>query len=158
MGPGILPETTVVKHNLPCDLQMPNKDHAKGSHMWTWSRSAVVSCGPRLVENWLFQSGKVLVRQVQIWHSCWKSRTPCPTRREEGDLPACNQQSVQKPTFGLCMSWKATYGQLACPGRHNEFWKVYKGFRATYAPLQTTCISAGQCKTTYCSFYNSMAL
>ncbi len=29
-------------------------------------------------------------------------------------------------------------------------------FRATYAPLQTTCISEGQCKTTYCSHYNSM--
>ncbi len=43
-------------------------------------------------------------------------------------------------------------------------WKVYKGFRETYAPLQTMsisgkalCISAGQCKTTYCSYYNSMA-
>ncbi len=42
------------------------------------------------------------------------------------------------------------YGQLACFGRHYECWKVYKGFRATYAPLQTTsisgkalCISAG---------------
>ncbi len=23
--------------------------HAKGSHMWTWSRSAVMSCGPRLI-------------------------------------------------------------------------------------------------------------
>ncbi len=56
------------------------------------------------------------------------------------------------------------YGQLACFGRHYECWKVYKGFRATYAPLQMTsisgkalCISAGQCKTTYCSYYNSMA-
>ncbi len=33
----------------------------------------------------------------------------------------------------------------------------YKGFRATYAPLQTMCISAGQCKTTLCSYYNIMA-
>ncbi len=49
------------------------------------------------------------------------------------------------------------YGQLACFGRHYDCWKVYKGFRATYAPLQTTCISAGECKTTYCSYYNSMA-
>ncbi len=40
------------------------------------------------------------------------------------------------------------YGQLACFGRHYECWKVYKGFRATYAPLQTTCLSAGQCKIT----------
>ncbi len=26
MGPGILPKTTVGKHNLPCHLQMPTKD------------------------------------------------------------------------------------------------------------------------------------
>ncbi len=47
-------------------------------------------------------------------------------------------------------------GQLACFGRHYECWKLYKGFRATYAPLQMTCISAGQYKTTYCSYYNRL--
>lgn len=56
------------------------------------------------------------------------------------------------------------YGQLACFGRLCECLKVYKGYRTTYAALQTTSISgkalyisAGQCKTTYCSYYNSMA-
>ncbi len=49
------------------------------------------------------------------------------------------------------------YGQFACFVWHYECWKVYKGFRATYAPLQTMCISAEQCKTTYCSYYNSVA-
>ncbi len=48
--------------------------------------------------------------------------------------------------WAACMFWKALW-----------MLKVYKGFRATYAPLQMTCISAGQCKTTYCSYYNSMA-
>ncbi len=87
-------------------------------------------------------------------------------RAKEGDLPACYQRSVQK--LASLMVWGVhkyiRYGQLACFGRHYECWKVYKGFRATYAPLQTTyaplqalCISAGQCKTTYCSYYNSMA-
>ncbi len=93
-----------------------------------------------------------MVRRVQIWHSCWKSRTPCPPGRqeEEGDLPAC---------YHKCNGME----QLACFGRHYECWKVYKGFRATYSPLQMSisgkalCISAGQCKTTYCSYYNSMA-
>ncbi len=33
------------------------------------------------------------------------------------------------------------YGQLACFERHYECWKVYKGFRATYAPLQMTYFS-----------------
>ncbi len=39
------------KHNTPCHLQMPTKalSFQKGSHMWTWSRSPVVSCGPRLI-------------------------------------------------------------------------------------------------------------
>ncbi len=31
-------------------------------------------------------------------------------------------------------------------GRHYECWKVYKCFGATYAPLQMTCIAAGQFK------------
>ncbi len=76
--------------------------------------------------------------------------------KEEGDLPECHQRSVQKPAS--LMVWGCIrYGQLACFGRHYECWKVYKGFRATYAPLQTTHISERQCKTTYCSYYNSMA-
>ncbi len=37
------------------------------------------------------------------------------------------------------------YGQLACFGRHYECWKVYKGFRATYAPLQTTLFQGRPC-------------
>ncbi len=71
-----------------------------------------------------------MVRRVQIWHSCWKSRMPCPPGLRGG-----------RPS-------------LACFGRHYEFWKVYKGFRETNAPLQVTsiswnalCIAAGQCKT-----------
>ncbi len=37
--------------NLPCHLQMSTKCSImqKGSHMRTWSRSTVVSCGPRLI-------------------------------------------------------------------------------------------------------------
>ncbi len=42
--------------------------------------------------------------------------------------------------------------------------RYIKVFRATYASPQMMCISgkdlcisAGQCKTTYCSYYNSMA-
>lgn len=41
---------------------------------------------------------------------------------------------------------------------------MHKGFRATYDPFQSTsvsgkafCISAGNCKTTYCHYYNSIA-
>ncbi len=86
--------------------------------------------------------------------------------KEEGDLPACYQRSVQKASIsdGMGAHKCIRYGQVAWFGRHSECWKVYKGFRATYAPLQMTyisgkalCISEGQCKTTYWSYYNSMA-
>ncbi len=77
--------------------------------------------------------------------------------KEEGDLPACYQRSKVSISDGMGVHKCIQYGQLACFGRHYECWKVYKGFRAAYAPLQMTCISAGQCKTTYCSNYNSMA-
>ncbi len=80
--------------------------------------------------------------------------------KEEEDLPACYQCSVQKPASLMVWGCISAYGM----GRHYECWKVYKGFRARYAPLQTTsisgktlCISVGQCKAPYCSYYNSMA-
>ncbi len=70
--------------------------------------------------------------------------------KEEGDLPACYQRSVQKSASLMVWVNKCKrYGHLACFGRHYECWKVYKVFRATYDPLQTTCVSAGQCKPTY---------
>ncbi len=77
--------------------------------------------------------------------------------KEEGDLPAFQFSSKASISDGMGVHKCIPYGQLACFGWHYECWKVYKGFRATYAPFQTTCISAGQCKTTYCSYYNSMA-
>ncbi len=44
--------------------------------------------------------------------------------KEEGDLPACYQRSVQKPAS--LMIWGCIwYGQLARFWRHYECWKVY---------------------------------
>ncbi len=82
--------------------------------------------------------------------------------KEEGDLPACHHDvisSVEKPASLIIWGCIRAYvmGSLYVFGRHYECWKVYKGFRATYAPLQSTCILAEQCKTTYCSYQNSMA-
>ncbi len=39
MGPGINPETTVVKHNPPCHLQMPTK-------AVSWKKKAIYEHGP----------------------------------------------------------------------------------------------------------------
>ncbi len=79
--------------------------------------------------------------------------------KEEGDLPACQQRLVQKPASLMVWGCISVYGMgsLHVLEGTTKCWKLYKGFRATYAPLQRTCISAGQCKTTHCSYYNSMA-
>ncbi len=37
------------------------------------------------------------------------------------------------------------YGQLACFGRHYECWKVYKGFRETYAPSRRRLFQGRPC-------------
>ncbi len=156
MGPGILPETTVGKHNPPCHLQMPTK-------ALLCKKEAICEHGPEAPSCPVGQGSfkidffKVekcsMVRRVQIWHSCWKSRRRVLRATEEGDLPVFNSKASISDGMGVHKCIR--YGQLACFGRHYECWKVYKGFRGTYAPLQTTCISAGQCKTTYCSYYNS---
>ncbi len=86
--------------------------------------------------------------------------------KEAGDLPACYQCSVQKPASLMEWGCIRAYGMGSLhvlEGTMNAE-RYIKVFRATYAPLQTMsvsekalCISAGQCKTTYCSYYNSIA-
>ncbi len=68
MGPVILPETIVGKHNPPCHLQIPTKALSckKEAYvkmvqecsriLWDWN--------DRLIENGLFQSGKVFYSQT----------------------------------------------------------------------------------------------
>ncbi len=80
--------------------------------MWTWSRCAVVSCGP-LIKNWLFQSGKVFYGQT----------SPNLTLLEITDA----ESSGLKRFMGVHKCIR--YGQLACFGRHYECWKLYKGRR-----------------------------
>ncbi len=160
MGPGILPETTVGKHNPPCHLQMQLKlYHAK--------RKPYV--------NMVQKRRRVLWAKAHLkWTvSKWKSVLWSDESKFDilvGNHGRCVLRAKEEETFQRVISiqfksqhlwWYGVhkciqYGQLACFGRHYECWKVYKGFRATYAPLQTMCISAGQCKTTYCSYYNSI--
>ncbi len=91
-------------------------------------------------------------------HRCCVFRT-----KEEGDLPVCYQRSVQKPASLMVWGCISTYsmGSLHVLEGNSALLLMmkgaYKGFRATYAPLQMTCISAGQCKSTYCSYCISMA-
>ncbi len=78
--------------------------------------------------------------------------------KEDGDLPVCYQRSVQKPASLMVWGCISAYGMGSLhvlEGTMNAE-RYIKVFRATYAPLQTTSIS-GKSKTTYCSYYNSMA-
>ncbi len=154
-------KTTVGKHNPPCHLQMATKSSImqKGSHIWTWSRSAVVCCGQGSFKMDCFKVEKCsTVRRVQV-DILVGNHGRCVLRaKEEGDLPACYQRSVHKPASLMVWGCISAYsmGSLHVLEGTMNAWKVYKGFRATYAPLQMTSIQEEQCKTTYCSYYNSM--
>ncbi len=66
----------------------------KGSQMWTWSRSAVVSYGSRLtVSKWKI----VLWSEFKFDILVGNHGRSILQAKEEGDLPACYQHSVQKP-------------------------------------------------------------
>ncbi len=140
MGPGILPETTVGKHNPPCYLQMPTK-------ALSCKKEAICEHGPEAPSCPVGQGSFKI-------NSCWKSSSA------KGGRPSSVSSAFSSKAASL-MVWGCicAYGMGSLhvwEGTMNAG-KVYKGFRVTYAPLQTTCISAGQCKTTYCSYYNSMA-
>ncbi len=164
MGPGILPETTVSKHNPPmAHLQMPTKALSRKKEAicerGAEALSSPVSQGSFKKE--MFQSGRVFYGQTSPNFTFLLEITDTVSselKKRETLQCVISISSKASISDGMEVHKFIRYGQLACFGRHYECWKVYKVFRATYAPLQTTCISAGQCKTTFCSYYNSMAL
>ncbi len=115
MGPGILPETTVCKHNLPCHLQMPTKS-------LLCKKEAICEHGP--------EGPSCPVGQGSIKMDCFKVEKCSMVRpnliffignhgrrvlrtKEEGDLPACYQHSVQKPaSLMVCGYMNAYMGNL----------------------------------------------
>ncbi len=68
--------------------------------------------------------------------------------KEERDFPACHQRSAQKPASLMVWGCISVYGMGSLPILESTMnaERYIKGFRATYAPLQRTCMSAGQCK------------
>ncbi len=112
MGPGILPETTVGKHNLPCHLQMPTK-------ALSCKKEAICEHGPEAPSCPVGQGSfkmdcfKVekcsMVRRVRIWHFGNHGRRVL-WAKEEGDLPACYQHSVQKPASLMVWGCISAYG------------------------------------------------
>ncbi len=85
--------------------------------------------------------------------------------KEEGDLPACYQRSVQKPASLMVWGCISAYGMGSLhvlEGTMNAE-RYIKVLEQHMLPSRRRlfqgrlCVSAGQCKTTYCSYYNSMA-
>ncbi len=156
MGPGILPETTVGKHNPPCHLQMPTKALSSKNEAICKNGPEAHLCpvGQGSFKMDCFKVEKCsMVRRVQIWHSFWTLRSLCPLSQRGGRPSSMLSVFSSKASISYGMGVRNAYGnrQLECFGRHYECWKVYKGFRATYAPPQMTsisekglCISAGQ--------------
>ncbi len=110
MGPGILPETTVGKHNPPCHLQMPTKALSCNYYIMGQKRRRVLWAKAHLkltVSNWK----SVL----------WSDESKCDIlvenhrqrvlrAKEEGDLPACYQRSAQKPASLMVWGCISAYG------------------------------------------------
>ncbi len=159
MGPGILPETTVGTHNLPCHLQMPTKAlsrkkkpyvnmvqkccrvlWAKAYLKWTVSKWKSVLCsGESKFDILVGKHGRRVLRA-----------------KEERDLPAFHHRSVQKPASLMVWVCISSYGMGSLhvlKGTMNA--ERYIKVLEQHTPLQMTpisgkalWISAGQCKTT----------
>ncbi len=83
--------------------------------------------------------------------------------KEDGDLPACYQRSVQKPASKMVWGCISAYGMgslhvLEGTMNAERFIMVLEQHMlpSRQRLFQGRCISAGQCKTTH-SYYNSMA-
>ncbi len=162
MGPGILPETTVGRHNPQCHMQMLTK-----AIMLKW-KPYVNMVQKRCCDLWAKAHLKFTVSKWKIFLWSDVSRFDilvinygrlCPPAWRGGRPSSVSSAFSSKASIsdGTGVYKCIQYDQLSCFRRHNECWNVNKGIRATYAPLQMTSISAGQCKTTFCSYCNSMA-
>ncbi len=112
MGPGILPETTVGKHNPPCHLQMPTK-------ALSWRKEAICEHGPEAPSCPVSQgSFKIDSKRKSVQ---WSDESKFDIlvgnhgrrvlrAKEEGDLPACYQRSVQKPASLMVWGCISAYG------------------------------------------------
>ncbi len=113
MGPGILPETTVGKQNPPCHLQMPTK---------------ALSCKKEAICEHGLEAPSCPVGQGSFKMDCFKGKSVLWSdeskfdilvgnhgrrvlwAKEEGDLPACYQRSVQKPASLMVWGCINAYG------------------------------------------------
>ncbi len=132
MGPGILPETTLIRAICRCQLKLYHVKRKPYVNM-VLKRSRVLWAKAHL--KWSVSKWKSV-----LWSGESTFDIPVGNNRhrvfrakEEGDLLACYQNSIQKPAYLVVWKCISAYsiGSLQCFGRHYECWKVYKVFRAT---------------------------
>ncbi len=138
MGSGILPETIVGKHNLPCHLQMPAKFLSCKKEAICEHGSEVSSCpvgqGSFKMD---FQSGNVFYGQTSPNLTFLLEiidGVSSGLKRREGFQRVISIQFKSQHIWWYVVHKCIRYLQRARFGRHYECWKVYKGFRATSAP------------------------
>ncbi len=95
MGPGILPGTTVGKHNPPCHLQMPTK---------------ALSCKKEAIK-WTVTKWKSVLwsDEFKFYILVGNHGRRVLRAKEERDLPACSQHSVQKQASLMVWGYISAY-------------------------------------------------
>ncbi len=138
MGPGIVPETTVGKHNLLCHLQMPTKALSCKKEAICEHGPKAPSCPVGQGSFKMFQSGKVFYGQTSPNLTFFLEITDSVSSRLKRKETLQRVISVQFKSQHLW--WYGVhkcirYEELACFGRHYECWKVYKGL----SPIENIC-------------------
>ncbi len=110
MGPGILPETTIGKHNPPCHLQMPTKALSCKKEAMVQKRRRVLWAKAHL--KWTVSKWKSVLSSDESKFDILvgNHRRQVLQAKEEGDLPACYQRSVQKPASLMVWGCISAYG------------------------------------------------
>ncbi len=111
MGPGILPETNVGKHNPPCHLQVPTKALSCKKETICEHGLEAPSCsvgqGSFKMEKWksVLWSDESKFDILAGNHGCCVLRA-----KKEGDFPESHQRSVQKPASLMVWGCISAYG------------------------------------------------
>ncbi len=108
-----------------------------------------MSCGPRPIYNGLFQSIKVFYGQTNPNLTFLFEITGAVSsrlKRRETFQRVLRVQFNSQHLWWYGVHKCIRYGQLACFERPYEWWNIFKGFRATYAPLQTSVFQQDNAK------------
>ncbi len=162
MGPGILPETTVDKHNPPCHLQMPTT-------ALSCKKEAICEHGPEAPSypvakahlKWTVSKWKSVLWSDESKFDILVGNHGCLILRakEEGDLLACYQRSIQKPASLMVWGCISAYGMGSLhvlEGTMNAE-RYIKVLEQHMLPSRRRVFQQDNAKTTYCSYYISTA-